>query len=736
MVVSQGVVDPRRTVLAVALSLVMVVGMLAVGTAGGGAVLAVDGGEAPLQGADEADLERFLVEFEDPGFAVSAAAAGVDRDAVIDSRQTATRDVRAPFEAAVADLGAVRVDARFWLVNAVTVTVDTARFDPARLEAIPNVVDVGPVPTVRATGATGVAGPADVGPTQNATAVEPEAVSTAAGASWAVNRINGVAAWNRFGTRGGDVDVAVLDTGVDPNRPDLTVSKWAEFNSTGESVDSSPYDDDGHGTAAASAAVGGDEAGLALGVAPEATLFAGKVLSGDEGVGTAAQVVSGMEWAYGEGAEVISMSLGGGNAEVFVDAVRNAHAVGAVVVASIGNDAAGTSSSPGNTYDSVGVGAVTDLNDVAGFSGGETIDSSNYTAWTDGPPADWPSSYAVPSVTAPGTLVPLAVAGSDAIGLGSGTSFSAPYVSGVAALMLSENGGLSPADVKANLEASADHPSGSVGTRYGHGVVDALGALNAVGGSADNPRFDISVADVDDPVEPGGTATLTVAVENVGSTAGSTDAMIVEQGGYVDVASDVQLDPGQSTQVPLEWPAGSVEGTYSVPVLGVDDFDVTTVTVDSSAEPSSPEFAVSIADAETPVEVNGTVNVTAAVSNVGDGDGFTNVDLVVLEDGAAVDTVADLPVAAGTTETVELTWATQGYTAGEYTLEVRVDGDNASTAVTLEESPPSVSDYANDDGIVDATGLLEAISDWRNDEIGTQLLLEVIAAWRSDEPVT
>lgn len=51
-------------------------------------------------------------------------------------------------------------------------------------------------------------------------------------------------------------------------------------------------------------------------------------------------------------------------------------------------------------------------------------------------------------------------------------------------------------------------------------------------------------------------------------------------------------------------------------------------------------------------------------------------------------------------------------------------------------APATVSDYADDDGVVRADGLLAAINDWRRDHIGTSLLLEVIAAWRSDEPVS
>jgi hypothetical protein len=98
--------------------------------------------------------------------------------------------------------------------------------------------------------------------------------------------------------------------------------------------------------------------------------------------------------------DVVSMSLGGaGHASEFVGVTRNIALAGTVPVFAIGNNCGGgASSSPGNVYESVAVGA-TDTNDnVATFSCGELVNKSD---WVN-PPADWPNSYVKPDVSAPG----------------------------------------------------------------------------------------------------------------------------------------------------------------------------------------------------------------------------------------------------------------------------------------------------------------------------------------------
>lgn len=120
-------------------------------------------------------------------------------------------------------------------------------------------------------------------------------------------QINAPAAW-KAGYEGQGVKVAVLDTGVDANHPDLAgrVAEAKDFSG-------SPSTDDhfGHGTHVA-ATVGGTGAassGTRRGVAPRADLLIGKVL-GDDGFGSESSVIDGMEWAASQHAKVVNMSLG------------------------------------------------------------------------------------------------------------------------------------------------------------------------------------------------------------------------------------------------------------------------------------------------------------------------------------------------------------------------------------------------------------------------------------------
>ena len=94
--------------------------------------------------------------------------------------------------------------------------------------------------------------------------------------------------------------VAVLDTGVDPDHPDLKdkIAGFAEFDGNGRLVTdklADAYDSDAHGTHCAGIICGGDASGRWIGMAPKAKVLAGLVLKG--GSGTDAQILAGMEWA-------------------------------------------------------------------------------------------------------------------------------------------------------------------------------------------------------------------------------------------------------------------------------------------------------------------------------------------------------------------------------------------------------------------------------------------------------
>lgn len=195
----------------------------------------------------------------------------------------------------------------------------------------------------------------------------------------------------------------------------------------------------------------------------------------NESTGTFAQIIAGMEWALAEDADIINLSLGTtGRYTEFIEPVRNVNEGGTVVAAAIGNEGDGTSGSPGNVSDAISVGAVSDDGDVASFSGGGAITRSEWETTPD----DWPATYTVPTVTAPGVAVPSAVPGGYA--RLPETSMASPHVAGTAAVLLSAEPTATPSDVDAALTETARRPAGQPlesDSRYGYGIVDAAAAM-------------------------------------------------------------------------------------------------------------------------------------------------------------------------------------------------------------------------------------------------------------------
>ncbi|MFJ6949482.1 S8 family serine peptidase [Streptomyces wuyuanensis] len=185
-------------------------------------------------------------------------------------------------------------------------------------------------------------------------------------------QINAPSAW-KSGYQGQGVKVAVLDTGVDAAHPDLQgrIEKAKDFSGS-----SSTDDRFGHGTHVASivGGTGAASSGTRRGVAPKAGLLIGKVL-GDDGYGSESAVIDGMEWAAGEKAEVVNMSLGADirtdGTDVMSQAVDSLTATtGTLFVVAAGNSGPDPSGigSPGAADAALTVAAVERDDSLAGFS--------------------------------------------------------------------------------------------------------------------------------------------------------------------------------------------------------------------------------------------------------------------------------------------------------------------------------------------------------------------------------
>ncbi|MEV4110648.1 S8 family serine peptidase [Nonomuraea sp. NPDC049695] len=273
-----------------------------------------------------------------------------------------------------------------------------------------------------------------------------------------VKQIGAPQAWQQ-GLTGKGVTVAVLDSGYDPDHPDLKDAVAQERNFSDEP---DIRDNLGHGTHVASIVAGRGE--KYRGVAPEARLAIGKV-GGPQGP-TDSAILAGMEWAAVEvKAKVVNMSFGdvdGPDLDPLEQAVnRLSEQTGTLFVAGAGNAGADrTVSSPGSAEAALTVGAVDKQGRMAEFSSrGLRV-----------------SDHAIkPDVTAPGVNIVAAAAAGTADGpyqTMSGTSMASPHVAGAAAILAQRHPDWTGAQLKSALIGSAAPVQDAPLYQQGAGLID------------------------------------------------------------------------------------------------------------------------------------------------------------------------------------------------------------------------------------------------------------------------
>lgn len=250
--------------------------------------------------------------------------------------------------------------------------------------------------------------------------------------------------------KGRQVRVAIVDTGIDKNHPDLVGRVVATEDFTLEGF----VDLSGHGTHVAGIAVGSGKGleGKYTGVAPEALILAAKVLKTD-GSGRMSDVMAGVEWAVELGADIINLSLGapgpGDGTDALSEICDAAVSQGVVICVAAGNDGPDrrTIGSPGCARKVITVGACTEEGQVPDFS-------------SRGPTADGRTK---PNLVAPGVDIVSCRANEVKMGQpigrdytsATGTSMATPHVSGLAALLLEAKPGANPELVKEALVSTA-----------------------------------------------------------------------------------------------------------------------------------------------------------------------------------------------------------------------------------------------------------------------------------------
>lgn len=542
-----------------------------------------------------------------------------------------------------------------------------------------------------------------------------------------LNRIDGTGATVPEGSPndGLDIDVAVVDTGVDTDHPDLagridTARSVSCLTSGGlvsgcrnlddpEDPSSFAFEDDhGHGTFVSGIIAANKNTIDIVGVAPLATIIAIKVCNA-EGLCPDADITAGIDYLAGlaDPVEVTNISLGGfcgGPCDETTDALLIAtHTAisglvgsGTTVVVAAGNESTDAANiSPAAHDEVVTVSALADWDGEPGGNGGAMIFIGS-GRWNDDSFAKF-SNYGDPiDVIAPGVLeTSLALDGGTTSS--SGTSFSSPHVAGVAAVFIRDymdaNAGAkpSPALVKQALVETGECHEGA-----GTVIHEGIGCAETWPGDPDGIAEPMVRADnvvtfvppvvilvdaaitsitVDTlPILDGVANTVSVGVTNNGSSA--TDAFSVSLSDLsvdpplVGTALGVTLTAGESTDVVFDWtPNGAgdhvLEASHN---LSDDDSSNDSATITVTVQTPIHDVAVLSVSAPASVSQGATVEVSVEVKNEGTYDESFNVTLIDDTAGADIGTQPVGPLTPGTQTTLNFNWDTAGASLGDHTL--------------------------------------------------------------------
>jgi PKD repeat protein len=322
---------------------------------------------------------------------------------------------------------------------------------------------------------------------------------------------NAPGAWDvTFGTS--SVVIAILDSGVDVDHPDLNLVAGYDFGDN----DSNPDDDSadpGHGTACAGVAASVRNNLGAVGIAADCSIMPCKVANSAGSMYFSA-IQNALYWAADNGADVISMSLGAPlSSDPATDsALEYAFNQGCVILAATGNENVSTISYPAIHADVIGVGAASPCGERKRSSSSSTEVNPGVSTDPNGYTCDgerwWGSNYGSTTqddrgavdVIAPTILPTTDIGGSggynpgDYDGFFNGTSCATPYAAGVAALIIANNATWTPTQVRDQLVTTAADvvsvESGAGWDRYtGYGMVDAAAALGGGGPVAPTAAF-------------------------------------------------------------------------------------------------------------------------------------------------------------------------------------------------------------------------------------------------------
>lgn len=390
-----------------------------------------------------------------------------------------------------------------------------------------------------------------------------------------------------------DVDVAVIDTGVDFEHPDLDVvggvtcaesgggPPWARSASCAPGGDDDHY----HGTHVAGTIGALDNGQGVVGVAPGARIWAVKVLAAN-GSGSEAMVVAGIDWvaANADTIEVANMSLGGsGYSQAEYDAIQGAVDAGVAFAVAAGNDSDNASNySPAAFDNALTVSALADFDGAAGGSGLSTCRTDQDDTLADF--SNWGSAV---DIAAPGVCIrstyPIE---QGSYGTISGTSMASPHVAGALALL-----------------ASADNPANATDVFNLYAAVVNAGNLDWTDDSGDGIQerlLDVSDTSLFAPVFSGGEGPGGDTTPPVVSITSPSDGATFSDGSAIVFAGAAVDDVDGDLSGSLEWQSsldGSIGSGPSISTasLSVGTHVITASAVDAAANAGSSAITITIA---------------------------------------------------------------------------------------------------------------------------------------------
>ncbi len=359
------------------------------------------------------------------------------------------------------------------------------------------------------------------------------------------------------------VYIAIIDTGIDSNHPDLANkmrrhSNGAVYGYNTLNNTTNALDDNGHGTHCAGIAAA--EINNGIGVAGVAAwnpavsnsrayvqLMPVKVLS-SSGSGSLDAVARGITWAADNGAHILSLSLGAGSgAQQLQDAVNYAWTRGCLVVVAAGNGGSSSPQYPAYYTNSIAVAATDSSDRLASFS--------QYGSWVD--------------IAAPGVSI-LSTYPSNQYRSLSGTSMACPHVAGAAAVLWSHNGSLTNTQLRNALQTNVDpyQPYNGRTIASGAGRLNVYRALQAVGGGPTQPNLS-SLSLNPTSVVGGNSSTGTVTLTAPAPSGGFVVNLSSSNTNVATVPNTVTV------------PAGATSATFTVSTRAVTS--TTSVTITASA---------------------------------------------------------------------------------------------------------------------------------------------------------